>query len=197
MTNQIEIKSRDRVRDAGEVFTPQHIVEDMIKLIPDESWADTSAPVIEPTCGNGNFIVGIIDKLLSLNLTITQALTKTFGMDIMVDNIQDVYMRVYRNYLMRLPDDERINCQAILLNNIVVVKDSLQFNPIEMFTFFHELKATAKNKRIRLAKANDKMIQSGKQIEVLDESVFVSYKKYKGEISNVQSFESIQESLPL
>jgi len=44
-------RSKERVSQLGEVFTPKHIVEDMHKLIPDESWSDPSMIYLEPTCG--------------------------------------------------------------------------------------------------------------------------------------------------
>lgn len=50
------VKSRQRVADHGEVFTPAWLVEDMLNLVKDE-FARIDSRVLEPACGSGNFLV--------------------------------------------------------------------------------------------------------------------------------------------
>lgn len=59
------IKPAERVRDLGEVFTPPETVEAMLDLLPDDIWQPhPSATFLEPACGDGNFLVAIIERKL-------------------------------------------------------------------------------------------------------------------------------------
>lgn len=60
------VKSEDRVRDLAEVFTPSQTVQDMLNLIPDEMWQVHPSPTfLEPSCGDGNFLVAILQRKLN------------------------------------------------------------------------------------------------------------------------------------
>lgn len=48
------IKSKERVRKFGEVFTPSWLVKDMCNLLPDEI-AKLDSRILEPACGEGVF----------------------------------------------------------------------------------------------------------------------------------------------
>lgn len=59
------VKSDDRVRDLGEVFTPTSTVSAMLDLLPDDVWIPhPAATFLEPACGDGNFLVAILDRKL-------------------------------------------------------------------------------------------------------------------------------------
>lgn len=61
------VKSKQRVADHGEVFTPAWMVEDMLNLVKDESERIDSR-FLEPACGSGNFLrVVLRRKLISVN----------------------------------------------------------------------------------------------------------------------------------
>jgi len=178
-----EIKSRERVRDHGEVFTPEQIVNDMIALIPDEAWANPRAPIIEPTCGNGNFIMGVLAKLTGLGIYIEDALHRVFGLDIMYDNIIECHTRVFAAYLKDLPDDKMIKCLAILANNIIMVKDALTVNFARDLTMFEDLSPAAKAKRIAVARMNQQRLLNGKAIVL--KPLLINYRRTKGEVRDV------------
>ena len=48
MTEKL-IKSKQRVSDFGEVFTPAHIVKDMCDLVPEEMWASIDTTSVSYT----------------------------------------------------------------------------------------------------------------------------------------------------
>lgn len=101
------VKSTERVRDLGEVFTPAETVQAMLDLLPEEMWATHPSPTfLEPSCGDGNFIVAILDRKLdrvadewnagklaagedrdALQFHALQALSSIYAIDISVDNI--------------------------------------------------------------------------------------------------------------
>jgi type I restriction-modification system DNA methylase subunit len=58
------IKSKQRVADHGEVFTPAWLVEAMLDLIKDESERINSR-FLESACGSGNFLVQILKRKLA------------------------------------------------------------------------------------------------------------------------------------
>ena len=59
------VKSADRVRDLAEVFTPAETVKAMLDLLPAEMWAVHPSPtILEPACGDGNFLVAILQRKL-------------------------------------------------------------------------------------------------------------------------------------
>lgn len=129
------IKSKERVSKYGEVFTPQYIVQEMLGLVKDE-WSDPKTIFLEPTCGNGNFIVEITQKRLDAGIKIFTVLNTIFGMDIMEDNIHECHRRIYeivREYLKDVAvcnssekyKDTCIKVVAIVENNIYKVEDSL------------------------------------------------------------------------
>ena len=58
------VKSRQRVSDFGEVFTPSWMVEDMLDLVKDESERIDSR-FLEPACGSGNFLASLLKRKLT------------------------------------------------------------------------------------------------------------------------------------
>ncbi len=99
------VKSTERVRDLGEVFTPVAIVQDMLNLLPLDVWQPHPARTfLEPACGDGNFLVAILTKKLEavlnavavvtdhqqIEVTRTlalESLASIYGVDISPDNV--------------------------------------------------------------------------------------------------------------
>lgn len=90
-----DIRSRKNVRDKGEVFTPFAIVEKMLELIPESVWKDPEYVFLEPTCGNGQFLVKILEKRLSVGIPLETALNTIIAMDISSENILESHQRIY------------------------------------------------------------------------------------------------------
>lgn len=59
------VKSRQRVADHGEVFTPRWLVDDMLDLVKGEA-ERIDARFLEPACGSGNFLVPILERKLTV-----------------------------------------------------------------------------------------------------------------------------------
>lgn len=72
MRNIVELKSlahrsRERIRDLGEVFTPESYVEDMLDLLAKDKkciWSDENISFFEPCCGHGNIVISIYQRRL-------------------------------------------------------------------------------------------------------------------------------------
>ena len=92
-------KSKDRVKELGEVFTNSREVNAMLDLLPNITIDMT---FLEPTCGNGNFVIEIMKRKFDLckkKSDFIKALESVFAIDIMADNIQECKERVKKLYL--------------------------------------------------------------------------------------------------
>ena len=58
------VRSKQRVADHGEVFTPTWLVEAMLDLVKEETERIDSR-FLEPACGSGNFLVRILQRKLA------------------------------------------------------------------------------------------------------------------------------------
>lgn len=121
------IKSRARVKELGEVFTPPHIVAKMLDLIPQDKLADPLSTWLEPACGTGNFLIEILKRKLSYGAGAThalQCLSSIYGIDISPENVLESRDRLYRYVLLTVQCDDLTaflkQAQAILKANIQV-----------------------------------------------------------------------------
>src|SRR5678815_1844257 len=93
-------KSRQRVADHGEVFTPSWMVEAMLDLVKGETERIDSR-FLEPACGSGNFLVRILQrKFAAVELKFAKsdferrhyallAIMCTYGIELLMDNITE------------------------------------------------------------------------------------------------------------
>lgn len=60
-------RTKDRVKDLGEVFTPESYVEGMLDLLSKEQrtlWSNEDISFFEPCCGHGNIVIAIYKRRL-------------------------------------------------------------------------------------------------------------------------------------
>ncbi len=82
------LRSVERVKATGEIFTPSILVVEMLKSLPRDSLS-IGKKVIDPACGDGQFLVGAKwAKVLLFNVSEERALLDIFGIDIMRDNVE-------------------------------------------------------------------------------------------------------------
>jgi hypothetical protein len=107
------VKSRQRISDHGEVFTPSWMVEDMLNLVKDESERIDSR-FLEPACGSGNFLKSVLArKLESVQAKYGKsefekkhqalfALMCIYGIELLQDNLNECranLLKVFNSYL--------------------------------------------------------------------------------------------------
>lgn len=91
-----QIKSKKRVKESGEVFTAEREVKAMCDLIPPEQWTIDST-FLEPTCGNGNFLVEILRRKLLLcenETDVLRAYQSIYGIELQDDNVLETRIRL-------------------------------------------------------------------------------------------------------
>lgn len=121
-----QIKSKQRVQDFAEVYTPKHIVKDMCNLIPNEIWDDIDKTFLEPSCGNGNFLVEILDRKFQKCNTYQdglRALESITGIDIQQDNCDETKERLLNMYKEKFSED--IEEAKSILDRKIICGDSL------------------------------------------------------------------------
>lgn len=128
------IRSKKRVADHGEVFTPAWMVEAMLDLVKDES-DRIDARFLEPACGSGNFLVRVLKrKLAAVHLRYGHsefemrhyallAVMCTYGIELLADNIIECrakMLKVLADYLtIEETDDMYLAATFVLSINLV------------------------------------------------------------------------------
>lgn len=128
------VKSKKRVADHGEVFTPAWMVDAMLDLVKDETERIDSR-FLEPACGSGNFLAQILRrKLATVELKYGKsdferrhyallALMCIYGIELLADNIAECRVNVLEilaEYLNLDESDELYRAASyVLLQNLV------------------------------------------------------------------------------
>jgi len=133
------VKSKQRVADHGEVFTPAWMVEAMLDLVKPETERIDSR-FLEPACGSGNFIVQILRrKLAAVDLKYSHndferrhyallGLMSIYGIELLADNIAECranVLGVFTQHLWIPADDELCRAAAHVLAVNLVHGDAL------------------------------------------------------------------------
>ncbi|AQP48509.1 hypothetical protein BW730_14330 [Tessaracoccus aquimaris] len=102
LVEELLVKSRERVRAYGEVFTPRHMVDRMLDIVADDlelgpDFIDKT--FLEPAAGDGNFLVAILERKLKAVQARIQpelwpqeslfALASIYGIELLEDNHAD------------------------------------------------------------------------------------------------------------
>lgn len=144
-----QVKSKQRVRDFGEVYTPQHLVNAMLDLVKHETERIDSR-FLEPACGNGNFLAEVLRRKLTVvdyRYSKSQAeweryaiiaVSSIYGVDILEDNAQECRERLFsifdERYTTLYKDKCKEECRRsvrFLLSRNILWGDALDFtNPV-------------------------------------------------------------------
>ena len=133
------IKSKKRVADHGEVFTPPWLVDAMLDLVKDEAERIDSR-FLEPACGSGNFLVRVLQrKLAAVEIKFRKsdfekrhyslyALMCTYGIELLPDNIAECranMLDVLAEYLNIVETDDAYRAASYVLAQNLVHGDAL------------------------------------------------------------------------
>lgn len=133
------IKSKRRVADHGEVFTPPWLVEKMLDLVKGETERIDSR-FLEPACGSGNFLIPVLQrKLAAVEAKFGKseferrhyallAVMCTYGVELLADNIAECcanMLEVFADYLSLDETDELYLAASYVLSQNLVDGDAL------------------------------------------------------------------------
>lgn len=133
------IKSKKRVAEHGEVFTPSWLVEKMLDLVKGET-ERIDARFLEPACGSGNFLVPVLQrKLAAVEAKVGKsdferrhhallALMCCYGIELLADNIAECranMLEVFADYLNLSEADELYRAASLVLSLNLVHGDAM------------------------------------------------------------------------
>jgi MmeI, DNA-methyltransferase domain len=139
------IRSKKRVTDHGEVFTPPWMVEAMLDLVKGETERIDSR-FLEPACGSGNFLVRILQrKLAAVELKYGQsdfekrhyallAVTCLYGIELLADNIAECranMLQILADYLKIDESDDLYRAASYMLSQNLIHGDALAMRTAE------------------------------------------------------------------
>ena len=134
------IKSKQRVADHGEVFTPPWMVEAMLDLVKGES-ERIDARFLEPACGSGNFLVKVLQRKLAAvearygrseferRQFALLALMCIYGIELLPDNIAECranLLEIFASYLRLSEEDEFYRAASYVISQNIVHGDALK-----------------------------------------------------------------------
>ena len=155
------IKSKHRVKKFGEVFTPEFIVKQMCDLC-EPTISQVDKKVFEPTCGNGNFLVEILNRKLNsvpdfytkikkqknarskkaqqeiYDFCLILAISNVYAVDIQEDNVEESRKRLKEVIYKHIKNIKNSFfflelIDEILGNNIIVGNTLTQKNELKFF----------------------------------------------------------------
>jgi len=139
------VKSKQRVADHGEVFTPSWMVEGMLDLVKDESERIDSR-FLEPACGSGNFLKVVLSrKLATVEARYGKsdferrhkalfALMCIYGIELLKDNVEEcreVLLTIYADYLRVDTEDVWFKAASKVLHANILQGDALTLTTAE------------------------------------------------------------------
>lgn len=135
------IKSKERVKKFGEVYTPIWVVNEMIDGLEKESdaFSDVSKTFLEPSCGTGNFVVEIyrrkLNKCKNDRGKAEIALRSLWCIELLEDNMLECRQRVKDIFAYYgwndLPFDEVFEKQFIIGDSLKIMKQWVKENKDE------------------------------------------------------------------
>ncbi len=134
----MQIKSKQRVKDHGEVFTQEREVNAMLDLVINEAERIESR-FLEPACGDGNFLAPVLERKLAtvkkkygssqneFERMALFAVSSVYGVELLQDNVEtcigrlyiifnDIYTKLYKD---KCKDEIRKSISYVLKRNIL------------------------------------------------------------------------------
>lgn len=139
------IKSKQRVTDHGEVFTPAWLVEDMLNLVKDEAERIDSR-FLEPACGSGNFLTQVLRRKLTTvkhkygksdfenGHFALYALMSIYGIELLADNIAECrsnLLDIVADYLSVNDDNTLYRAAEYVLSQNLIHGDALTMRTMQ------------------------------------------------------------------
>src|SRR5579872_2701782 len=105
----LQIRTKKRVADHGEVLTARREVNAVLDLVKQETERIESR-FLEPACGDGNFLTAILERKLAIvekryrksqldfERYAVLAVSSIYGIDILPDNVRDCRRRLFERF---------------------------------------------------------------------------------------------------
>lgn len=87
-------KSKARIKQTGEVFTPPELVQRLLDQIPEEKFRNPESTFLDNAAGDGNFIVALKDKLMQYHPEQHVLNNMIYAVEYMPDNHRKMCERI-------------------------------------------------------------------------------------------------------
>jgi type I restriction-modification system DNA methylase subunit len=85
-------RDKIRIKKTAEVFTPTELVNQVLDKLEEKNpqlFSNSNKTFLDPACGDGQFLSEVvIKKMEQSNCTLEKALSTTYGVEIMEDNVK-------------------------------------------------------------------------------------------------------------
>ena len=123
-----ELTKKQRIQKYGDVFTPPHIVEQMLDALPKDAF-EPSKTYLEPACGEGVFTVAVLRRKFErckAKAEYSAALASVYSMDIQERNVDatiEAVTELCKEYFNPSKADlEVIKDHVILCDSLKIMK---------------------------------------------------------------------------
>ncbi len=82
------------IQERGEIFTPEHLVEEMLHTLPSEYFTDSTKTMIDNSCGNGNFLFKILEWRMKNGISHIDAIKTIYGIELDENNAKECRERM-------------------------------------------------------------------------------------------------------
>ena len=147
-------RDKVRVKATGEVFTPTELVQEILDKLQQDVFTDPTKTFLDPTCGDGQFLGEVLIRKIENGSTFEEALSTTYGVDLMIDNVD----------LCR----ERLLCGREDLRHIVE-QNIQQADGLKYKYDFKPMTRTRKDKEDRLRRKAKKEAEKQKKLAEIEE----------------------------
>lgn len=130
------IKSKSRVKEHAEVFTPRFLVDDMLDLIPKEMFMPDRT-FLEPSCWTWNFLIVILERKIAVSWNSSQMIKRIYssiyGVDIQEDNVIECRERLLKYAIELWISKDTEKCLIGILERNIRVWNFLEKTVEEIF----------------------------------------------------------------
>lgn len=146
----MQVKSKKRVADHGEVFTSEREVNAMLDLVKQETERIDSR-FLEPACGDGNFLaeilkrkLGVVESRYKKGQTDYEryaliAIGGVYGIDILLDNVEgcrerlyEIFLEKYRSLFGKNLNEQYLESIKFILFRNIIWGDALTLETVGM-----------------------------------------------------------------
>lgn len=114
-------RNKLRIKQTAEVFTPTPLVQEMLDKLEEEDpslFSDPTKLFLDNSCGDGQFLSEvIIRKMERSGCSLEQALSTTYGVEFMEDNVIECRKRLAgpnpTEEVLKIVEKNIVNCNAL------------------------------------------------------------------------------------
>jgi type I restriction-modification system DNA methylase subunit len=88
--------SKKSIKDFGEVFTPDSLVNEMLDKLPPECFTDNKS-FLDNSCGNGQFLCAVLERKIENGFSHLESLKEIYGVELCPDNVVECKTRLTKN----------------------------------------------------------------------------------------------------